>query len=189
MSTASRNCGLDGGARAGKRNALSAPGVNGKLREHYDSRAPGGQLGGPPKGKRPKRMPESENAATGSRAQAPNSTPTPKLREPRLRQSPPPQHARPPPPGAARIFDFDVVERAEPLARCPDLVCVRGQRCRNAGTPRPCRRLFQSRDEFRMYIAEKLAALNAGRPKRVFASHDEQSRHMAKVHRALRGDD
>jgi hypothetical protein len=49
MSTASRDCGRTGGARDGKRNALSAPGVNGKPRGHYDPRAER-QLGLPQKG-------------------------------------------------------------------------------------------------------------------------------------------
>lgn len=81
-SIVSRNCGMDGGARAGKRNALSAPGANGNLWEHYDSRALRGQLGGSGDGKQPKRMPGTENATTGSRAQLPATPSTPNLREP-----------------------------------------------------------------------------------------------------------
>lgn len=80
-----------------------------------------------------------------------------------------------------------MVERAEPLARCPDLVCVRGQRCRNQGSARPCRKLFETRDEFRLRIAEKLAALRGGGPRRQLGSPEEESLRMAKVYKALKG--
>ena len=98
MSTASRNCGTICYARARNRNAVSAPGVSGKTRWHYDRRATrytDGDRACPVM--RSKREPEAEIAAHGRRAVTPFEYSG--LRGPRLRHSPPPffLFAHPPP--------------------------------------------------------------------------------------------
>jgi hypothetical protein len=180
MSRASRYCGTGSGARAGDRNAVPAPGVNGKPREHYDSRA-SRQLGIPSR-EGTKSEPESENAASGVRAPAPHSTPNPVPREPRLRASPPVPAARPPP----RAFGHDVVERDEALAVCPDVWCRRAGRCHHEATPgRPCFRFYEPAETARKRLARKLLQGLGTRALAPPASLEETQRALARLRRAL----
>ena len=94
MSTASRDCGKTGGARARCLNAPSAPGASVGPRGHYDPRA-FGQLGSLKKTVL-KRPPEAEIAAPVVRAVTPVEYSG--LRGARLRHSPPPIPAAPRPP-------------------------------------------------------------------------------------------
>jgi hypothetical protein len=180
MSRASRYCGTAGGARAGDRNAIPAPGVNGKPREHYDSRA-SRQLGIPSR-EGAKCEPESENAASGVRAPAPQFPLTSPPREPRLRASPPAPAARPSP----RAFGHDVVERDEALAICPDAWCRRAGSCRHAATPgQPCLRFYEPAEAARMRLAEKLLARLGARALVPPVSPEEAQRALARLRRAL----
>ena len=131
-------------------------------------------------------MPEAENAATGSRAPAPSSTPTPQMREPRLRPSPPTHQARPPPPVAARNYDGNMVERLKPLRRCPDLACVRGRRCRAEAAADYCHRFYQTQEDYRIGLLKRLQAAARGLPKHVHASKQDEEESMAQLYKALR---
>ena len=112
MSTASRNCGTASGTCGGGRNAASIPGAEGRTRGHYDPRAerqfghlhrkrwkapderrPRATNAAPPR----KRVQGQGNCPRMSRGPRASLFTSIGLREPRLRHSPPPSLARPPP--------------------------------------------------------------------------------------------
>ena len=129
MSTASRNCGTASGTCDGGRNAASIPGAEGCTRGHYDPRAVRQLRHFREKG-RGERQPRATNAApprkrVQGQGDRPRMSRGPRaslffpigLREPRLRHSPPPSLARPPPAGPVpRISAF---ASAPPGARTP----------------------------------------------------------------------
>jgi hypothetical protein len=90
--------------------------------------------------------------------------------------------------------DYSVIRRDTPLAACPLAACRRMGGCRENAHARACRREFESREDYRNRLADKLEALRdewlkEARPL-TFTNEDERLAHerrsLRNLHDALR---